>query len=184
MVYTARHYLTFISSKLGVSELSAELSLNNLPRRNGPRPGTTPSNPHTQLEQIAPVDLQDRARDYALSLSGVRRGPSRVSVPGAIAFYMDSPAAERRIPDILGGEWGHIHPHSDGSFHLNLPTKVAELLIDAGWAEYHTLVGKGMLPPIVVMVYGPRDEDELSVVKLAIDESYKAAGGVLPATTD
>lgn len=160
------------------------VSLNNLPNRKGPKPETTPSNPHTQLEQIAPVDLQDQARDYAFSLPGVRRGPSRVSVPGAIAFYLDSPAAEPSIPDILGGEWGHIHPHSDGSLHLNLPTEVAEKFIETGWAEYHTLVGKGMLPPIVVMVYGPRDEEELDVVKLAIDESYKAAGGVLPTPTD
>lgn len=156
------------------------ITLDNLPRREGSKPATTPSNPHTQLEQIAPVELQDRARDYALSLPGVRRGPSKVSVPGAIAFYLDSPQGERLIPDVLGGEWGHIHPHSDGSLHLNLPSNVAESFIEAGWAEFHTLVGKGYLPPIVVMVYGPRDEDELAVVKRAIDESYKAAGGVLP----
>ena len=160
------------------------VSLDNLPNREGDRPTTTPSNPHTQLEQIAPINLQDQARDYALSLPGVRRGPSRVSVPGAIAFYLDSPTAQPLIPNILGGEWGHIHPHSDGSLHLNLPTEVAEKFIEAGWAEFHTLVGKGMLPPIVVMVYGPRDKAELSGVNLAIDESYKAAGGVLPTPTD
>src|SRR5690554_1650385 len=121
------------------------LTLDNLPTREGPPPSTTPSNPHTQLDQIAPVHLQAQARDYALSLPGVRSGPSQVSVPGAVAFYLDEPPAEPLIPNILGGEWGHIHPHSDGSFHLNVPTFVAEALIGAGWAEYHTLVGKGFL---------------------------------------
>lgn len=86
------------------------LTLDDLPVRRGTRPATTPSNPHTQLEQIAPSELQDQARDHALALPGVRRGLSRVSVPGAVAFYLDTPVAEPAIPDILGGEWGHIHP--------------------------------------------------------------------------
>lgn len=155
------------------------LSVTDLPSRSGARPATTPNNPHTQLDQLAPTDLQDRARDYALSLPGVRRGESRVSVPGAIAFYLDAPPAAAAIPDILGGEWGHIHPHSDGSMHLNVPTATADALIASGWGEFHTLVGKGVLPPIVVMVYGPRDEAELQVITWAIDQAYLAAGGVL-----
>lgn len=60
----------------------------------------------------------------------------------------------------------------------NVQTSVAQILIDAGWAEYHTLVGKGFLPPVIIMVYGPRDEDELAVVRLAIDEAYRSAGGL------
>ncbi|MGI9589062.1 MULTISPECIES: luciferase family protein [Dietzia] len=155
------------------------LTLDTLPVRRGARPATTPSNPHTQLEQIAPPELQDMARDHALSLPGVRRGVSTVSVPGSVAFYLDSPVAAPALPDLLGGEWGHIHPATDGSLHLNVPTGVAEKLIAAGWAEYHSLVGKGYLPPIVIMVYGPRDEDELAVVRFAIEQSYLAAGGSL-----
>lgn len=155
------------------------LSLSDLPVRRGARPSTTPSNPHTQLEQIAPPAMQDRARDHALSLPGVRRGSSQVSVPGAVAFYLDHPVAEPAIPDLFGGEWGHIHPPADGSLHLNVPPDVAQQLITAGWAEHHSLVGKGYLPPIVIMVYGPRDDGELAVVKFAIEQSYQAAGGSL-----
>lgn len=147
------------------------------PVRRGPRPATTPTNPHTQLEQIAPVDLQERLRDHALALPGVRRGRSQVSVPGAIAFYLDEPAEEPQLPDLFGGEWGHIHPHHDGSLHLNVPTELAETLIEAGWAEYHTLVPRGHLPPLVVMVYGPRDEDEYAVCAAIVEEAYLANGG-------
>lgn len=148
-----------------------------LPVRGGARPATTPSNPHTQLEQIAPVELQDRLRDHALSLPGVRRGESNVSVPGAVAFYLDDPVEPSRMPNLFGGEWGHIHPHSDGSLHLNLPTELAERLIAAGWAEYHSLVGRGYLPPLVVMLYGPRDEAELAFCAAAVEETYLANGG-------
>lgn len=148
-----------------------------LPARSGSRPTTTPSNPHVQLDQNAPTELQDQLRDHALSLPGVIRGESRVSVPGAIAFHLPAPVRPAAIPDILGGEWGHIHPHSDGSLHLNVATDMAERLIEAGWAEYHSLVAKGALPPIVVMLYGPRDADELSVCKAIVEEAYLAAGG-------
>lgn len=149
----------------------------DLPARRGPRPTTTPTNPHTQLDQNAPVELQNRLRDHALSLPGVRRGVSRVSVPGNVAFFLDEPAKAPSIPDILGGEWGHIHPHSDGSLHLNVPTALAERVIEAGWAEFHTLVAPGVLPPLVIMLYGPRDDDELDVCEAVVEEAYRAAGG-------
>lgn len=148
-----------------------------LPLRAGSRPATTPTNPHTQLDQIAPVDLQDRLRDHALSLPGVRPGTSRVSVPGAIAFYLEEPINPTTMPNFFGGEWGHIHPHSDGSLHLNVPTELAEPLIQAGWAEYHSLVGRGVIPPLVVMLYGPRDEAELAVCASIVEEAYLANGG-------
>lgn len=148
-----------------------------LPLRSGSRPATTPTNPHTQLDQIAPVDLQDGLRDHALTLPGVRRGLSQVSVPGAVAFYLDETFEPSTMPNLIGGEWGHIHPHSDGSLHLNVPTELAERLIGAGWAEYHSLVARGQLPPLVVMLYGPRDEAELAVCVSVVEESYLANGG-------
>lgn len=70
------------------------------------------------------------------------------------------------------------HPsHYDGSLHLNVPTDLAETLIEAGWAEYHSLVTRGHLPPLVVMLYGPRDEDELAVCTSIVEEAYMANGG-------
>lgn len=149
----------------------------DLPARPGPRPATTPANPHTQLEQLAPIELQNRLRDHALSLPGVQPGPSRVSVPGAVAFFLETPIEAPSLPDILGGEWGHIHPHHDGSLHINVPVETADRLIEAGWAEHHTLVASGILPPIVVMLYGPRDDAELVIAAAAVEEAYLAAGG-------
>jgi hypothetical protein len=148
-----------------------------VPVRRGPRPSATPTNPHTQLDQIAPVELQDRLRDHALALPGVSRGESQVSVPGAIAFYLDAPPEPPTIQAVLGGEWGHIHPHSDGSLHLNVPTALAERLIAAGWAEFHCLVAPGFIPPVVIMLYGPRDVDDFAVCAAVVEEAYLAAGG-------
>jgi hypothetical protein len=151
------------------------------PARRGSRPATTAVNPHSQLDQNAPADLQDAIRDHALSLPGVREGASKVSVPGAIAFFLDDPPEPATLPDILGGEWGHIHPHYDGSLHLNVPTPDAERLIELGWAEFHTVVAQGLVPPIVIMLYGPRDADELAVAKSIVEIAYLAAGGATQA---
>jgi len=149
-----------------------------LPHRAGPRPRTTPDNPHTQLDHNAPVELQERLRDHALSLPGVRRGASNVSVPGAVAFFLDEPVAPPAIPDLFGREWGHIHPPYDGSLHLNVSTDLAERLIEHGWAEFHHVVDWGLVPPVVIMLYGPRDEVELAVARTVVEAAYVAAGGV------
>ena len=50
----------------------------DFPARAGKRPRTSRLGPHRQLDQNAPTDLQDRLRAYALSLPGVRSGPSKV----------------------------------------------------------------------------------------------------------
>jgi hypothetical protein len=154
----------------------------DFPARRGPRPTTTNVNPHTQLDQNAPIELQDRLRDHALSLPGVRRGRSNVSVPGAVAFFLDDPPEPAAVPDLFGGEWGHIHPHYDGSLHLSVPTPDAERLIELGWAEYHTSVERGLVPPIVIMLYGPRDEEELAVAERVVEIAYLAAGGATHAS--
>ena len=149
----------------------------DFPARPGARPTTTDVNPHTQLDQNAPIDLQDRLRDHALALPRVRGGRSNVSVPGAVAFFIDNPPRPATVPDLFGGEWGHIHPHHDGSLHLILPTPDAERLIELGWGEYHNVVTLGLAPPIVIMLYGPRNEDELKVAKNILEIAYLAAGG-------
>lgn len=149
----------------------------DLPPRRGPRPRTTPRNPHTQLDQNAPTELQDRLRDRALALPGVRRGLSNVSVPGAVAFFLDEPVGPLAVPDLFGGEWGHIHPSYDGSLHLNVPTPDAERLIVLGWAEYHNVVTSKLVPPVVIMLYGPRDEHELSIASLVAEVAHLSAGG-------
>lgn len=154
------------------------MMLSDLSPRTGTRPRTTSVNPHTQLTQNAPAELQQRVRDHALTLPGVRRGSSGVSVPGSVAFFRDAPPNDPQIPNLFGNEWGHIHPGYDGSLHLDVPTALAERLIALGWAEFHNVVLDGLVPPIVVMVYGPRNGPELTVVNAIVEAAYVAAGGV------
>ena len=157
------------------------LSLQTLPTRPGPRPKTTPTNPHTQLDQNAPKDLQQEVADYMFGLSCVRETPSKVSVPGARAMWLHEDChAGPSNAFMIGREFCHIHPPSDGSLHLNLPLDVGEAAIEKGWAENHPLAVRGFIPKNVVMVYGPRDKDELKVVKWLIATSHAFAHPATP----
>jgi hypothetical protein len=146
-------------------------------RRSGPRPDTTPTNPHSQLTQNAPSDLQERVFSLASSLAGVVVGPSAVSVPGARGFHLPAAARGAREAFMVGHEFAHLHPTSDGSLHMVLAPDVVDAVIERGWAEPHPLAGRHGLPGNIVMVYGPRDDDELAVVEDLIRASHEFAAG-------
>ena len=80
--------------------------MTELPRRTGPRPRTTPTNPHSQLDQHPPAEvIADLARGL-FGFPGVREAPSMISVPGAraamniVMLYAPRDAAELNV--VLG----------------------------------------------------------------------------------
>ena len=66
---------------------------------------------------------------------------------------------------MIGREFAHIHPQTDGSLHMVLPPDCVERVIENGWAERHPLAGRYGLPNNIVMVYGARDEEEAAIVE-------------------
>jgi hypothetical protein len=58
-----------------------------------------------------------------------------------------------------------------------LPPDLVDAVIEAGWAERHPLAGRGGVPANIVMVYGPRDEDELGIVEELVRASHGFAAG-------
>lgn len=149
-----------------------------LPRRAGERPSTRLAMPHQQLDQTAPVSLQEELWGRMTGLEGVRAGRSGVSLPQTRALHLD-PALALGPTDafMVGTEFAHLHGAFDGSLHLTLPGAVAEETIEKGWAELHPLARQGVAPRSLVMVYGPRDEDELETVWKLIEASYAFARG-------
>jgi hypothetical protein len=65
----------------------------------------------------------------------------------------------------------------DGSLHAALPPEVAEEAVEKGWAEQHPVARLGYIPENVVMVYAPRDEQELGIVLKLVEESRRYAAG-------
>jgi len=147
--------------------------------RTGPRPATTPTNPHAQLDQ-QPDGTDQRARlaEALFALPGVTERPSGISVPGARALWLDSEdAAGPPEAFLIGTEFAHLHPGHDQSLHAMLPVVLAEEAVAAGWAEPHPMARRGLIPGTAVMVYAPRDDAEREVVERLIRASHAFARG-------
>src|SRR5215210_1148352 len=152
-----------------------------LPKRSGSRPSTTPTNPHTQLEQNPQLEVIEELARRVFALPGVEERSSAISVPGARALWLreDVPAGPQEA-FMVGREFAHIHPMPDGSLHAALPPEVAEEAISKGWAEQHPVARMGYIPQNVVMIYGPRDEQEVEVVAGLVVEAYRYTTSVVP----
>lgn len=155
------------------------LSMESLPKRAGNRPATTNTNPHTQLNQ-QPDDTSHvkELMNWAFMLANIERQPSAISVPGAVAMCMEPDhACDGCNAFMAGTEFAHFHPHPDYSLHLALPEKDAEHVIAGGWGEWHPLIKRGYLPPNIIMMYAPRNPEELEVAKSILKQSYDFAQG-------
>jgi hypothetical protein len=149
-----------------------------LPERSGSRPRTTPTNPHTQLQQNPEREVVEELARRVFALPDVEERPSAISVPGARALWLreDVPAGPPEA-FMVGREFAHVHPMPDGSLHAALPPEVAREAVRKGWAEQHPVARTGRIPPNVVMIYAPRDAEEVGVVAGLVVEAHRYAGG-------
>jgi hypothetical protein len=154
-----------------------------LPTRRDSRPRTTPTNPHTQLEQNPERQVVDELARRVFALAGVEERPSAISVPGARALWLgEDVLAGPKEAFMIGREFAHIHPMPDGSLHAALPPEVAQEAVEKGWAEQHPVARMGRMPQNVVMIYAPRDAAEIEVVAGLVAEACRYAGGAAPDT--
>ena len=132
-----------------------------------PRCGAHPV-PHRQLDQLPESAM--RAELQELFHTAVRRHANTVRYAQS-HFEKRNQAItlqHRSELDPIGGrshgEIAHIHP-SDSSMHMILSPTDASAAMRAGWAQRHGLAGIGMgLPATYMLVYGPRDHDDLGVI--------------------
>ncbi len=148
------------------------------PKRPGPTPTVTTEEPQEQLDQLGPEAVWDELRRRANELAGVTERDSIISVKGARAFFLDDGLMKGPADSmIIEAEWAHIHPRPDSSWHLQLPHELALLAVSAGWGDVHTVVWLGDAPANSVLLYSPRNEEEMEVVWALVEESYRYATG-------
>ena len=151
----------------------------DIPKRTGDGPKTTNSMPHSQLDQNTSKEMVDKLAEWAFSLKAVEEHPSAISLPGARALWLrHGYDIADRAALIIKREFAHIHPLPDGSMHMMLPENIAKRVIESGWGEYHPLVHSGNAPPTLLMVFGPRNDEELETLKKIVRESYRFASGL------
>ena len=84
---------------------------------------------------------------------------------------------------MAGNEFAHIHPPYDGSMHMLLPLEQVQELLSKGWGEMHPVAidGSGRAPMTAVMVFAPRDDNEIDIALELIGISHQFANGNPPA---
>lgn len=149
-----------------------------LRRRPGHRPATTPTNPHTQLDQQPTGSAQrELLATSVFALPGVVERSSLISVPGARALWLAEGAAGPPEAFMTGHEFAHLHPSPDQSLHVMLPATLAVEAVEAGWAEQHPVARLGLIPANAVMLYAPRNDAEREVVEELVRASHAFARG-------
>jgi luciferase-like monooxygenase len=149
------------------------------PLRLGPRPQSCLTLPHVQLDQWPPPSIAEELLGQCLTLPNVRPQQSRMAAPDCHALSLpDEFSVGPPTAFIVDHEFCHLHPLPDSSIHLTLPKEVRERAIRRGWAEPHLISRAGILPETLVMVYAPRNSDELAVVVQMVWQSYQFARGV------
>ena len=144
-----------------------------LPIREGRKPKTTTSLPHSQLTQHGPEAVLEQLRKWCFELPHVREESSGISVPGAQALILDAGVSANQAAFMVGREFAHIHPPpDDGSMHVQLPAADAVVVEQQGWGQPHHLVVRGRLPPGLTLVFSPRDHHELEVIKSIVKRAY------------
>jgi hypothetical protein len=137
--------------------------------------------PHHQLSDLGDLTQAQRLVEVVAALPGVRVGRSKVSDPRSIAFHLREDligASDEEAP--IGGEFAHVHPYDGGSQHLVLPPAWGGHVIDLGWAELHPLARDGVVPPLLYLVYGPRDDTDTLHITAITRSAYAHIRGISP----
>lgn len=147
------------------------VQLNNLVKREGPRPkiGVHPV-PHRQLNQL---DSDPGTKQLLYEIFNEYVQNHNKCVHYEKSFFEKRNEAITLINKNEGvslaketeGEIAHIYP-SDGSMHMVFSPSDAKKVIEQGWGERHPLAGvKLNLPDTYLMIYMPRNKQEVTVVK-------------------
>ena len=66
------------------------------------------------------------------------------------------------------------HLHADGSFHAVLDTQIEDMILEKQWGVRHMYYNCGAKE---MLVYAPRNNDEIIVAKRVVTDSYRYASG-------
>ncbi|KAK2595235.1 hypothetical protein QQS21_007022 [Conoideocrella luteorostrata] len=171
-LWVLRDPFTAPSAGLLSSPQPSILQKQDLPYRSGPRPIVAGIAPQRQLDQHGSRHSYQTLRRAMMKLgtgTPLKFGTERSCVEKhGLALF-----AKHALRTNCQGEIVHVHD-SDHSMHMCLhPSDIQEVL-SKGWGQRHPLARKGWLlqmpvSPNFVMIYAPRNEQELQIVYRIIE---------------
>jgi len=156
-----------------------------LAQREGTKPKTIYSVPHAQVDQESSEEMFERLRAWIFSLPHIEYAPSTGSFPSAFGAMIKR-NFKGKTNTISGREWTHIHVETGyGSMHALMTGANAYEVVQKGWGEYHPLNrnAKPNQREAVVMIYSPRDVQDLEEIKKILASSYEHVLGTPLAMT-
>jgi hypothetical protein len=149
----------------------------DLPARKGRRPQTFRGPLHIQCNGYGDSRYLKKLVDQVLTWPHIEFTPTPVSPPDTISIRLAEMAPTEECSAFLKSrEFGRVFLRAP-TIYLALPLVCAHWAIVRGWAEPHYLASVGLMPAGAVVVYAPRDEQELGVCDLLFSQSYRFACG-------
>lgn len=148
-----------------------------LPIREGCPPQIGQQPPQLQYSDLGPEQIRLALKSWAFSIfPNVQEHDTLISVPSSRALWLDpnvqAAHEDAFMPPPNSREFCHLH--EDGSFHAVVDVSVEDEILNKGWGARHMYYDRGVKE---VLVYAPRNVDELVVAKKVITESYRYASG-------
>ncbi|MET0184427.1 MAG: hypothetical protein ABW210_03115 [Achromobacter sp.] len=148
-----------------------------LPQRAGPAPKVYPGPPQHQLEQHPEQAQWQALRTLVEQWESADKAPTLRGTPGTLGLFL--PKARAGVGEygfLIGREFAHHHP-DDGGLHMTLPSAWCKAVIARGWGEPHVWAGRPTVSANTVLVYAPRNAQEIDVVRRLIEVSEGFADG-------
>ena len=143
-----------------------------LPMRNGKRPITIRGPLHVQCNDYGDYRAMHYLVEQVLAWPDIEATPLPIASANLVSLRVAAEAAtDEPHVFIAGREFGRIL-FGAPTIYLSLPLGCAHWAIVRGWAEPHFSTNYGLLPPGVMVVYTPRNEQELSVCRSLFWISY------------
>ncbi|KAK0653768.1 hypothetical protein DIS24_g5745 [Lasiodiplodia hormozganensis] len=168
-----------------------------LPPRAGPRARVGGIAPHRQLSQHPPESMRESIHN--LFANAAAQNPGLLETKTSLyerhndaLFVSDQLLGNAEavgLPHTATASRGEIgHPHPDLSIHLYVSPADARVLIEKGWAERHRMSvpanswSKAIpifrrIGDTFLMVYGPRNEEEMVVLQTILQNSIRFMTG-------
>jgi hypothetical protein len=151
---------------------SAQMGSHELPARRGRRPKTVRGPLHIQCNQHGDLKYLNQLVDEVLTWPYIESAEPSVSRSNTIPIrLMEMVASNDPSAFITDREFARVFLGVP-TIYLVLPLLCAYRAIVRGWAEPHYLGSQGLMPAGTVVVYTPKDVEELAICSVLFSESY------------
>ena len=154
---------------------SCQNRLDKIPTRKGTKPNTICGPLHIQCGDSGDTKYLHRLVTEVLTWPHVASTPPIVSSPDLLSIHLkQAQGANGSLAATAVKEFAKVYLGAP-TIYLSLPLVTAHWAILHGWAEPHYSASLGLMPAGTVLLYTPKDENELEVCHFHFSQAYEYA---------